>query len=61
MKGFPGVTDNECFAFLSQQPETGEENFLPQTVRHNNGWWRFGYLIETTALPKPVIRELYAR
>jgi hypothetical protein len=33
MKGFVGVTDNEWFAFLSQQPEIGEVIFY--------GGWRF--------------------
>jgi hypothetical protein len=27
MKGFVGATDNEWFAFLSQQPGIGEVNF----------------------------------
>ena len=27
MKGFVGVTDNDWFAFLSQQPEIDEVNF----------------------------------
>ena len=27
MKGFVGVTDNEWFTFLSQQPEIDELNF----------------------------------
>jgi hypothetical protein len=30
MSGFVGVTDNDWFAFLSQQPEIGEVNFLPK-------------------------------
>jgi len=47
MKGFIGVTDNDWFAFLSQQPEIGEVIFY--------GVWRFGYLMEITALAKPVI------
>jgi len=31
MKGFVGATDNDWFAFLSQQP------LLPKTPRQNNG------------------------
>ena len=27
MNGFVGITDNDCFAFLSQQPEIDEVNF----------------------------------
>lgn len=51
MKGFIGIIDHDWFAFLSQQPELGEVNFY--------GRWRFGYLMEITALPKPVIRDTH--
>jgi hypothetical protein len=37
MKGLIDVTDNDWFAFLSQQPEIDEVNFLPKTARQNNG------------------------
>jgi hypothetical protein len=43
MKGFIGVTVNDWFAFLSQSKGLMSE-FLTQTVLHNNGGWRFGYL-----------------
>jgi hypothetical protein len=42
MKGFVGVTDNDWFAFLSQQPGIDEVNFLPKTVRHKNGGQALG-------------------
>jgi len=29
MKGFVGITDNDWFAFLSQQPGIDEVNFWP--------------------------------
>jgi len=37
MKGFVGVTDNDWFAFLSQQPGIDEVNFLPKTARQKHG------------------------
>jgi len=37
MKGFVGVTDNEWFAFFSQQPGLDEVNFLPKTALSKNG------------------------
>jgi len=30
-----GVTDNDWFAFLSQQPGIDEVNFLPKTARQS--------------------------
>jgi hypothetical protein len=37
MNSFVGVTDNDWFAFLSQQPRIYEINLLPKTVSHKNG------------------------
>ena len=34
IKGYIGVTVNDWFAFLSQQPGTEQVNFLPKTARH---------------------------
>jgi len=41
MKCFVGVTANDWFAFLFQQPEIGEVDFY--------GVWWFGYFMEITA------------
>jgi len=35
MKGFVGVTDNDWFASLSQQPGIDEVNFWQPAVSHN--------------------------
>jgi hypothetical protein len=35
MNGFIGVTDNNWFAFLSQQPEIDEVDFCRATLTHN--------------------------
>jgi hypothetical protein len=32
-----GVTDNDCFAFLSHQPGIDEMDFLPKTALSRNG------------------------
>jgi len=37
MKVFVGVTDNDWFAFLSQQPVIDEGNFLLQSKKVNSG------------------------
>jgi len=37
MKGFVGVTDNDWFAFLSQQPEIDEVNFWQPSGRIRAG------------------------
>ncbi len=38
MKGFVGVTDNDWFAFLAQQPEIDEVNFWqPRRKEVENG------------------------
>jgi len=36
MKAFPGVTDSEWFALLSQQPEIDVVTFLPKTARQKD-------------------------
>jgi len=35
MKGFVSIMDNDCFAFLSQQPGIDEVNFWQPAVSHN--------------------------
>ena len=35
MKDLSGVTDNDWFAFLSQQAGIDEVNFLPKTARQS--------------------------
>jgi hypothetical protein len=37
MKCLAGVTDNDWFAFLSQQPGIDEMNFLPKAPHQYNG------------------------
>jgi len=48
MRCFFDVKDNDWCPFFSHQAEIGEVNFY--------GVWRVGYLMEITALPKPMIR-----
>ncbi|HUT72137.1 MAG TPA: hypothetical protein VMW89_15820 [Desulfatiglandales bacterium] len=45
MKGYIGITDNDWFAFLSQQPGIDEVNFLPKTTRQKTA----GKLAKKTA------------
>jgi len=42
MKGFVGVTDNDSFAFLSQQPGIDRENFWQSDV--NNNWFAMSFI-----------------
>jgi hypothetical protein len=43
MKGFVGVTDNDWFAFVSQQPRIVEVNFYVESVGSKATYFALSY------------------